>query len=486
MKIAIIGFGISGAALLMALKTSGKLDLNIHVDIFDPNPEPAVGLAYGEDAKHLLLNAFPTAMSLNPEDKLDFSKWLESHYPQYEAKVDLVPRSVFGEYAKERLTPLLEEENVTLIRKEIVDATVLKASSTSYRLEDRNKKQYGAYDYLFIAVGNPPYKDFYDLKGLDNYIHDPYPVVEKLKDVKENEKVAIIGSNLTAFDLVNYLSHEQNLQQPLGIYTIVPHFNSLRVPPYQGPALHYSLDCHWINKEVHHNKGVLPLERIIETIQQDLKVNRIDLAAIHTEYGPGNLETTYQMYFYQEHPELSKLQNYIALLSGHLGDLYMALSKADQRRYHIDYAALFAHYQVRLAPEAVHNMYQLWKRNQLFIVPDLMEVTKRNRFVLTSNSGKKYEADIVINASGFDFNTSEIGHHNRLLENLLNKGFLLDKENRGILVSWPACQVISQSYGQLDTCFFIGAWISNTHYGNNNVKALADKADEIVNHYVKI
>ena len=110
MKIAIVGFGISGAALLMSLKSSGKLDTDIQVDIFDPKEEPAVGLAYGKDDTHLLLNAFPTAMSINPEDKFEFSKWLARNYPEYDAKVDLVPRTIFGEYAKERIIPVLEEE----------------------------------------------------------------------------------------------------------------------------------------------------------------------------------------------------------------------------------------------------------------------------------------------------------------------------------------------------------------------------------------
>ena len=487
MKIAIIGFGVSGAALLMSLKTSGKLDRDIQVDIFDANPEPAVGLAYGRDADHLLLNAFPTAMSLNPTDSDEFSKWLESHYPAYEAKVDLVPRTVFGQYATERLTPLLEEENVTHIKKGIVDANLQKdASSISYHLEDSEGEAYGSYDFLFFAVGNPPYRDFYDLKGVNNYIHDPYPVVEKLKEIGGDAKVAIIGSNLTAFDLVNYLSHEKNLHHPIGIFTVVPHFNSLRVPPYQGPALKYSLDSQWIEKEAVEHKGVLPLDWIIESIQEDLKTNNIDVAAIHKEYGPKDLEETYHTYFEKEHPQLSKLQKYISHLSDNLGDLYMALSEEDQRRYHVEYASLCGHYQVRLAPDAVKNMYQLWNRDQLFVVPDLEEVKQTDNFSLISKSGESYKADIVINASGFDFNTDRIGQENLLLTNLLNKGFLLDKDKRGILVTWPECQVINQRCGQLDTCFFIGPGISNTHYGSNNVKSLVDKADEIVNQYMKM
>lgn len=438
MKIAIVGFGVSGAALLMSLYTSGKLDKDVQVDIFDPNPEPGVGLAYGKDSKHLLLNAFPTAMSLNPEDAFEFSTWLAKHYPKYNAKVDLVPRTIFGEYASERLSALLELENVTHMQKEITDVVVLEdRPSISYELASENGKIYGAYDYLFLAVGNPPYRDFYHLKGLEEYIHNPYPVVEKLANINENKKIAIIGSNLTAFDLVNYLSHEKDLKHPLGIFTIVPHFNSLRVPPYEGPALNYSLDSKWIKKEVQQHTGTIPLERIIETVGQDLQENAIDMTAIHKHYGPADLEGTYQAYSNKKHPELSKLQAYIAKLSGHLGDLYMALSKTDQNRYHLEIAPLFGHYQVRLAPDAVKNMYDMWADEQLFIVPDLIDVTKENTFVLTSESDETFEADIVINASGFDFNTDTIGADNPLLTNLLDKGFLLDKDKRGILVTWP-------------------------------------------------
>lgn len=487
MKIAIVGFGISGAALLMSLKSSGKLDTDIQVDIFDPKEEPAVGLAYGKDDTHLLLNAFPTAMSINPEDKFEFSKWLAHHYPKYDAKVDLVPRTIFGEYAKESIIPVLEEENVTHYKKEIIDTLVVKENSaTVYQLTDSDGKPHGFYDYLFLALGTPSYQDFYNLKGLKNYIHNPYPVVEKLNHINKDTRVAIIGSGLTAFDLVNYLSHEKDLKHPMGVFTIIPYFNSLRVPPYQGPALEYSLDKNWIEKERHKNKGVIPLNRMVKVIGEDLKANHIDLAAIREKYDPTDLEGTYRTYFGQDHPELSKLQGYIALLSGNLGDLYMSLSRKDQARYHSYYAAIFSHYQVRLAPDAVSNMYQLMIQDQLFIEPDLIEIKKHENFILKSASGKSYQADVVINASGFDFNTDRIGDDNPLLKRLLDKGFLLDKDKRGLLVTWPESQVISQLYGQMDTCFYIGPWLSNTHYGNNNVKALVEKANEIVTNYIKI
>ena len=487
MKIAIVGFGVSGAALLMALKTSGKLDTNIQVDIFDPSEEPAVGLAYGKDDKHLLINAFPTAMSLNQENKFEFTEWLRKNYPEYNAKVDLIPRPIFGEYAKERLTPLLEEENVTFYQKEVADIFVnTKNGIKTYDLIDLDNKQYDSYDYLLLALGTPPYQDFYNLRGVENYIHNPFPVVDKLGIIPEHKRVGIIGSGLTAFDLVNYLSHEKDLKQPIGIFTNIPYFNTLRVDPYQGPALEYTLDKAWINKQLEKHHGIIPLENMLDAIKHDLNANRINLPAIRSQYDPTDLEGTYHVYFDKEHPELSKLQGYIGQLAGNLGDLYMALTNDDKARYHTEFAPLFRHYRVRLAPDAVENMYHLMKKDELFVVTDLVDIHKEDTFTLTGADGKTYETDIVINASGFSFNTDRIGEDNTLLSRLLDKGFLRDKDKRGVLVSWPETQVMNQIDGVLETCFYIGPWLSNTHYGNNNVKALVQKAHEIVTEYMDI
>ena len=485
MKIAIVGFGVSGAGLLMSLKAAGKLTQDVEVDVFDPREELAVGLAYGKDSNHLLVNAFPTAMSLDPENKYDFSEWLEAHYPEYESRVDLVPRPIFGEYATECLTPLFEKKNVTHHAREIIDVLVVEENNkNTYILIDSDGQQYGDYDYLFLAVGNAAYNDFYDLNGVDNYIADPYPVIEKLKQVQPDTRVAILGSSLTAFDLVNYLSHEKDLTQPIGVFTVVPYFNSLRVPPYQGPDLQFSLDDQWRHVKKQEYNGTIPLDLMLEQIQKDLQDNHIDLQQIRKHYDPTDLPGTYEAYFNQEHPELSKLQAYISLLSGHLADLFMSLSKDDFSRYQADFAPIFRHYRVRLAPDAVKNMYHRLVNDELFIVSDLKNIQQATPFILETESGKNYEADLIINATGFDFNTDRIGSEQQLLRNLLDKGFLLDKDKKGILVSWPESQVINQHHGLLENCFFIGPWVSNTHFSNNSVNALVKKADEIVKNYM--
>ena len=131
-------------------------------------------------------------------------------------------------------------------------------------------------------------------------------------------------------------------------------------------------------------------------------------------------------------------------------------------------------------------MYHLMKKDELFVVPDLIDIQKEDGFTLTGADGETFEADVVINATGFNFNTDRIGDNNALLSSLLDKGFLMDKDKRGILVSWPETQIMNQTDGVLETCFFFGPWLTNTHYGNNNVKALVQKAYEIVTEYMPI
>ena len=293
--------------------------------------------------------------------------------------------------------------------------------------------------------------------------------------------------SIFACDLVNFLSHEKDLKQPIGIFTNVPYFNTLRVDPYQGPALEFSLDKTWIKKELEKHHGIIPLDNMLDAIKHDLNANSINLTAIRSQYDPTDLEGTYQAYFEEkEHSELSKLQGYIGQLTGNLADLYMALTMDDKARYHTEFAPLFRHYRVRLAPDAVENMYHLMKKDELFVVPDLIDIQKEDGFTLTGADGETFEADVVINATGFNFNTDRIGDNNALLSSLLDKGFLMDKDKRGILVSWPETQIMNQTDGVLETCFFIGPWLTNTHYGNNNVKALVQKAYEIVTEYMPI
>ena len=54
---------------------------------------------------------------------------------------------------------------------------------------------------------------------LERYVSDNHQLKLHKKPPLNGKRVAIIGSGLTTFDLVNYLSHEKSLKYPIGIFT---------------------------------------------------------------------------------------------------------------------------------------------------------------------------------------------------------------------------------------------------------------------------
>lgn len=59
-----------------------------------------------------------------------------------------------------------------------------------------------AFDYAVLCVGGDSPKDVYGLTGTPGFIAEPYPLSGTLAELGENDHVAVIGSGLTAVDIV--------------------------------------------------------------------------------------------------------------------------------------------------------------------------------------------------------------------------------------------------------------------------------------------
>ncbi|MFD0529151.1 SidA/IucD/PvdA family monooxygenase [Kitasatospora arboriphila] len=65
-----------------------------------------------------------------------------------------------------------------------------------------NEGRVRAFDYAVLCVGGDSPKDVYGLTGSGNFIGDPYPITQKLQSVAPDQHVAVIGSGLTAVDII--------------------------------------------------------------------------------------------------------------------------------------------------------------------------------------------------------------------------------------------------------------------------------------------
>lgn len=191
---AIIGAGVAGSAVTLAL--AARAPAGFRALIFD-KAQAGPGTAYAPQSASLLLNGPVRAMSMMPGDERHFERWLVD-----EPGDALICRARYGSYARATVaSALASRADFQHIRDEVVD---LQRDGEAYALTTSSGERYIARKVV-LALGNfAPASHFLpkSLCSFSGYFGDPWRV-----DVApfENRDVALIGSRLTAMDVVALL-----------------------------------------------------------------------------------------------------------------------------------------------------------------------------------------------------------------------------------------------------------------------------------------
>ncbi|MFI6316154.1 FAD/NAD(P)-binding protein [Nonomuraea sp. NPDC050556] len=199
MRIAIIGGGAAAVALLDSL---ARLDaLPGSVTVFEPSTQLWRGRPYGPDLDVVRVNAPPAIMSIRHGDQGHYARWLgERAAAHLDGRLGepLVPRALYGEYLRQTA----EEAAARLpldVRRGRVTAVERRGGEVVLRTEDGHGQ---AVDRVVLCVGSGTPRDLFGLSGVPGYVADPYPLARTLPGVPRESAVAVIGSGLTAVDVV--------------------------------------------------------------------------------------------------------------------------------------------------------------------------------------------------------------------------------------------------------------------------------------------
>ncbi|MBV8636863.1 MAG: FAD/NAD(P)-binding protein [Candidatus Eremiobacteraeota bacterium] len=192
---AIIGAGVAGSAVTLAL--AARAPAGFRTLIFD-RAEPGPGTAYAPQSASLLLNGPVRAMSMMPDDERHFERWLVD-----EPSDALICRARYGAYARATVaSALASRADFRHVRDEVVD--LQRRDDNGYALTTHRGERFVARKVV-LALGNfAPASHFLPetLQKFPGYFGDPWRV-----DVApfENRDVVVIGSRLTAMDVVALL-----------------------------------------------------------------------------------------------------------------------------------------------------------------------------------------------------------------------------------------------------------------------------------------
>jgi uncharacterized NAD(P)/FAD-binding protein YdhS len=204
MDIGIIGGGAAAVGLLDALarhaETPGA------VTVFEPSPHLWRGRPYAPDLDSVLVNAPPVIMSIREGDFDHYASWLggpDDAYVDPGIGRPLVPRGRYGEYLEHTAEKAIADLRERGWQADVVPAAAVGAARTAgalaLRTSDGREHVFG---HVALCVGGGTPHDHYGLGGAPGFVGDPYPLAQTLDDVPIDSVVAVIGSGLTAVDVV--------------------------------------------------------------------------------------------------------------------------------------------------------------------------------------------------------------------------------------------------------------------------------------------
>lgn len=494
MNIAIIGGGISGGSTLKAILNHPNFKKEDQIHLFEPRENIGVGLPYSPDDESVMLNISPDALSVVDHKPLDFTEWLDENYAEPTNFENLVSRPQYGKYLAERFAPYANHEQVTHFQTEVEDIQVLDAKTKEkmteskngqylYRLKHTDKWQENIYDAVFLAIGHPEYADYYDLKGTQNYISNPYPMKEKLAGFSGEERIGIIGSGATGVDLMRFFSTNYDLKHPLTYYVQDQGFNFADIP-YEQEDFLFTFSMDWIMDQKEKHEGMIPFALILKTFIDDIKAGGVDVNEIYNRYKKGDLSTIRKAVESKDQ-ELALIHAYNSKLVQFLPHLYNSLSGQDKEFYLANYHRKLIFFKSRVPYETFKWLFELVDNGKLRMVYGLTAIQPQADGSFIAKADKKEKVDIFINATGFDSRLSVAGESLPLIHNLFQQNIILPHFNGSfVLVDWPQAQIINQRFGLMNNLFFFGLLMGGTQHENNDAQLTHQLAKRSANWFM--
>ena len=470
MKIAIIGAGLAGSNLLKSI-LEHKNYSNEQIYIFDKNERFGPGEPYKYDSEYRVLNTSNYSMSVEKDNPFDFNNWLNTNKDQSTNFEKMTPREYYGEYLEDRFSKYFNHENVQCIHEEVIDIDILKNEKIKFYLKT-TKQDYENFDSVFLTIGHPKYKDFYELEGKENYENNPYPLSEKLSKIKDTDKVGIIGAGASSIDIFRYLMQDKKMQTPIFFFIRNSIFHHPSIPNEVKNDITFTLNDEWISRNKDEN-GFITLETIINQVKGDLLTENIDYKEVYDKIKDKSLEN-YKKLIEGKPLEVSMISKYIDRISMYFPELYGTLSSSDQKEYLEKYDKMIDPFYNVTPYETTKWIIECIEDESVIFEKGLeeIEISKDGKFVVKGH--KTVEVDYLLNATGFDFDLFENTKSNTLLNNLYDKKIIQDDQDGNYInVTWPGLNVLSKEYGEIKNFYVIGMWV----YG---VLLRANSADIII------
>lgn len=473
MKIAIIGFALSGFTFLKTILDNNK-NKDLKIDIFEKRKEYPVGLAYETDTLDKLLNVNNNEMIYPPEDRFDFTKWMEKNNRFLDPVEKMAPRVYLGEYFKEQAEPYIRNPKVKIINEEALDIDV-KISNKNELYIVGSENYEGEYDLVYLATGATFYQDPYGLRGIKNYIPKPYPLSQNYEAIKDDDRLAILGTSASSTDVFRYLTKNKNLNKTIEFFTGPNEYKIVDIP-FEGDIYeYYSPNQAWIDKELSEN-GEISKEKLINTIEADFKKAGYKIDYAYKTYKSHNLELSREA-IEKNDQALAFTEDYFIQFALFVADLVNYMNPIDRADFVENYYPYLSFLGGKTPYGSMKMLLKAHDDGKIDIITNAKKIKKNDDGSFTLTGDKVRKVDVIINATGFEMELEKVAEKIPLFNSLVkNEMVMADQNGNCIAATWPRLNPLSKKYGALKNLYVTGMMVSQTDLDNNDARCIQKTA----------
>jgi uncharacterized NAD(P)/FAD-binding protein YdhS len=499
-RIAVVGNGPTGVGVFYELVHFLKIknqSYGVSITLIEKSQDFGSGMPYGTKLDAHVINMTVSTMSLKSDQVDHFYNWLLENPEKWRREYnissltpyDVVPRRLFGIYVNQMYKEAREMAEKLGIHVETVkgEATELSETRDGVRLRVEHREK--LYNQVFVCVGNTSPAFGQELKDTPGYFHDVWPEEVITRGIPNHEPVAILGSGLTAIDVMITLQ-EKGHHAPITMVSrqgLLPKVRN-RARPYE---LTY-LSPRNIQKETRNGRVPLSLCDCVMLLRKEFENANLLFGSDDGYYRASN----------SEHIEILK-QDIARVKNGHAN--YFSVLKAIDK----DAGLIWNAMSLEARTEFDHFYSTLWnihcypmplingertlgslESGQLTVRGGFQELSydrTRETFQLRTKLGSAedtLETRFVINATGQGMDL--VSSRCRLLRNGVESGALVSHPLGGIDVDFRTGRARAKLGGYSQRIYAVGLLTRGVHFYTNsiveNVRCAKRAAADAVEH----
>ncbi|MYM59279.1 SidA/IucD/PvdA family monooxygenase [Vibrio sp. OCN044] len=462
-NIAIIGGGASCISFIDAIikiSISDKIN-NLSIVIIEKSKEIGPGNAYSSDSKFNILNTKAGSITVFKDRVGDFYSWLECNehkWRKYFSDLTVepdsyVPRSLFGIYMRDSFDYICNYARYCGIKINVIrdEAIGVKQDKNGWVQICTKKNAVINAEKLLLACGtqnkselSPPYSK--------NILKSPYPTMMLKQKISSKERVAVIGSRLSAIDAIITLV-EDGHSGPITMYSRSGYFPFVRGTQgrYQNTFLSpdyitenfkslnfYDLGDLYL-KECDRYRGYSEESDFEGLPLPNLPIDDLE-AFLDKELRLANTNRAWQAILYDTNRSIDKIWD--------------LLCKKDKESFMTRYFSSAMSLRVSIPAENARKIINYLRSGQLKFVSGNSKVMEENGILTVQREGKRKQYDKVIYATGSPRSLSQVD--SLLVRDLVDSGIGIESEFGGLDVCRRNYGLFNKSGEMSSNIFAIG------------------------------